>query len=734
MPWQLEVSLRFKNRPANVSHYAKPTVKRIIIFLLLITSIIAGVIYFDIASLAGFGELKARQLELQTLVDNNPRRSAVIFFLVYVATAAISIPGALVLTLAGGALFGLLKGSVLVSFASTLGALLAFLVARYFLRASVQNKFPRRLALVNRKIQQEGAFYLLFIRLAPVLPFFLVNLAMALTPMRAFTFYWVSQLGMLPATVIYVNAGTEMAKISSPQDIISPALLVALALLGILPLLTKNIVNMLKNQRVYKKFKKPRHFQYHTIVLGGGAAGLVAACTTRILQGKVALIERHQMGGDCLNTGCVPSKSMLRSAKFVADIRRYARYGLAKAAYEADFKTIMEHVDHKIARIKPKDSVERYSQLGVDCRQGEAEVISPWEVRVNNHTLTTKNIIVATGARPAMPAIAGLENTPCYTTDTIWSLSALPEKLCIIGGGPVGCELSQAFARLGSQVTLVHKHTRILSNEDEQVAKVVAASLSAEGVSLQTDFITEKIADHGKGYCLTGTHRGLAKSIAFSHLLIATGRKASLDGLAALDLETSQQGGIVTNETLQTNYPNIYACGDVTGAMQHTHSASHQAWYAAFNALFHPLKKFKCKLDNIPRAVFTDPEIASLGLTEKQARQASLDYQVTEFPMSDIDRAITDSATEGFIKVITPAKSDKILGVCMVGEHASELMAEFVLAKTHGLGLNKILQSVHIYPTRGEINRMVAGKWRRSKISPRTINLLSKFQRWRLGH
>ena len=708
--------------------------KRIVVFLLLITSIIAGVIYFDIGSLASFSQLKARQLELQTLVNDNPRQSVIIFFLVYVAATAVSIPGALVFSLAGGALFGLLKGSLLVSFASTIGALLAFLVARYFLQAGVQNKFPQRLAFINRKIQQEGAFYLLFVRLVPVLPFFLINLVMALTPMRAFTFYWVSQLGMLPATVIYVNAGTEIAKIASPQDIIAPSLIFALALLGLLPLLTKNIVNLLRHQRIYKKFKKPRHFQYNTIVLGGGAAGLVAAYTTSTLQGKVALVERRQMGGDCLHTGCVPSKSILRSAKFISDIKHYARYGLCKAAYEADFKTIMARVHNKIARIEPKDSVERYSQLGVDCRQGEAEVISPWEVRINNNTLTTKNIIVATGASPAIPAITGLQNTPYYTTDTIWSLTELPEKLCIIGGGPIGCELSQAFARLGSQVTLVHKHAGILNHQDEQAARVIAASLSTEGVNLQTDFMTEKIAHHDDSYCLVGTRQGLTKSIAYSHLLIATGRKANLSGLAALALKTNQQGGIVTNETLQTDYPNVYACGDVTSAMQYTHTASHQAWYAAFNALFHPLKKFKCRLDNIPCAVFTDPEIASLGLSEKQAQQAGLDYQATRFPMNAVDRAITDSADAGFIKVITPAKSDKILGVCIVGEHASELMAEFVLAKTHGLGLNKILQSVHIYPTHSEINRMVAGKWRRSKLSPRTVDLLSRFQRWRLRH
>lgn len=708
--------------------------KRIIIFLVIIAAIIFSAIAFDIGSLLSFDQLKERQADLQMLIEDNPLISAAVFLLIYIAATAISIPGAVILTLAGGALFGLAQGTVLVSFASTLGALFAFLVSRYFLHDFVQNKFSDRLETINLKVAKDGAFYLLFLRLVPLFPFFLINLVMALTPIRAWTFYWVSQIGMFPATLIYVNAGTQLAKISSIKDIASPSLLVALSLLGLLPFITKGLMSFINSQRVYKTFNKPSSFQYNTIVLGGGSAGLVSAYTTRTLQGKVALIEKHAMGGDCLNTGCVPSKAILRSAKLVADIKSHADFGLSDAHYDVEFKNIMARVKNKIATIEPKDSIQRYSELGVDCEQGEAKVISPWEVSVNGKTLSAKNIIIATGASPRLPKIHNLDQIPYLTTDSVWSLTELPSKLLIIGAGPIGCELGQAFARLGADVTIVQRGATILPNEDPQAAEQVAQSLLKDNVTILTNYSTEKFTTNNGRYTLIGTKDNNELITEFTHLLIATGRQANLVGLEDLGLEISPQGKIVTNATLQTKFPNVYACGDVTSAMQYTHAASHQAWYAAFNALFHPIKKFKCDFDNLPRAVFTDPEIASLGLTEYQAKTKGLEYQVTTFPMDDIDRAITDSSTSGFIKVITAGNSDKILGVCIVGEHASELIAEFVLAKTNGLGLNSILKTVHIYPTKSEINRMVSGKWRRSKLTDRINNILTKYQQWRLGH
>ena len=707
--------------------------KRIIIFLAIIASIIFAVSYFDIGSYLSFSELKARQAEFQTSVEQNPVTSAAIYFIIYILATAASIPGAVILTLAGGALFGLFKGTLLVSFASTIGALIAYLAARYFMRDFVQNKFSDRLTVINNKIQQEGASYLLFLRLVPIFPFFLINLVMGLTPIRTWTYYWVSQLGMFPATLVYVNAGTQIAKISSPADIASLPLLFALALLGLLPFISKGIMSVIKSQQVYKRFTKPKSFQYNSIVLGGGSAGLVAAYTSSTLKGKVALVEREKMGGDCLNTGCVPSKAILRSAKYISDIKHHADFGLTHASCDYQFADIIQRVKYKIATIEPKDSVERYTELGVECHQGNANVLSPWEVEVNGKILTGKNIIIATGATPFIPKVKNLEQIPYYTTDTIWSLTELPEKLLVIGAGPIGCELGQAFARLGSEVTIIQRDERILPNEDEAASKLVEESLIKDNINLLTNFNSDEFTSTENKLSLVGKQEGKDVQIDFTHLLIATGRKANTDGLEAINLEVNQQNRLVTNAHLQTKYPNIYACGDVTSSMQYTHTASHQAWYAAFNALFNPLKKFKCTLDNIPRAVFTDPEITSLGITEQHAINNGIEHQVTTFPMDDIDRAITDNATTGFIKVITAGKSDKILGVCIVGEHASELIAEFVLAKTNKLGLNSILKTVHIYPTKSEINRMVAGKWRRTKLTERISNILIKYQQWRLG-
>ena len=700
--------------------HRKPTipaiiVKRIIIFLLIIALIIVGVTVLDVQNLFTLSALKEKQEQLQTLVNNQPIYSASIFFISYVVFAGLSLPGVIIFTLAAGALFGLIQGTALVSFASTIGAFLAFLVVRFFLHDTVQERFSNRLITINRKIKSEGAFYLLFLRLVPVFPFFLINLVMALTPIRSLTFYWVSQIGMLPATIIYVNAGVQIAKINDLQDIISPTILLSFILLGIFPFIAKWFVKSLKAKLVYKKFNKPKHFDYNTIVLGGGSAGLVAAYTTSTLQGKVALIERDQMGGDCLNTGCVPSKSILRSAKFVADLKRYKSFGLSNTTHNFQYKNIIERVHNKIATIAPKDSIQRYSELGVHCEHGNATVTSPWEIEINDKALTSKNIIIATGGTPRIPELPGLDQVSYFTTDSIWSLSELPQHLLIIGAGPIGCELGQAFARLGARVTIVHRRATILPHEDEETAKLVEQALTLDNVTLCTNFVTQKISQQGESITLYGTHEDAPVQISFSHLLIATGRRANLDGLDSLQLELDEHNRIIANKNLQTRFPNVFACGDVTSSMQYTHVASHQAWYAAFNALFRPLK-FTCTLENIPRAVFTDPEIASVGITEKQAIAQNVDHQITTFPMDDIDRAITDNATEGFIKVITAGDNDKILGVCVVGEHASELIAEFVLAKTHKLGLNKVLQTVHIYPTRGEINRMVSGKWRRAQI------------------
>jgi len=712
--------------------------KRIIVFLLIIAAIFFMADWFDLSQHLTLSQLKHHQLYLHSLVQDFPVQSVVIYFIAYIVMAGLALPGALIFTLAGGALFGLATGVILASFASTLGALASFLVARFFLHDFVQTRYQQRLTVINQKIQQQGATYLLFLRLVPAFPFFMVNLLMALTPISARTYYIVSQIGMLPATFIFVNAGTELAKISSVDDILSIPLLLSLLLLACLPFISKQLAKRVSCWRLYKSWQRPKKFDYHTIVIGGGAAGLVAAYTTQTLQGKVALIEKHQMGGDCLNTGCVPSKSILRTAKFIHDIGQHSNYGVQQAEFKLQFQQVMQRVREKISTIAPKDSIKRYNDMGVDCFQAHAQLLSPWQVEAvsknSKITISAKNIILAGGATPNVPTIPGLENINYYTSDNIWHLDHLPEKLLIIGAGPIGCELGQAFVRLGAEVTMINRNERILTNEDPQAAHALQYALQQDGVKILNNFNPLRIDDNSKNFSLMGEQHNEILHIAFSHCLIATGRKPSLLGCEALDIETNSHGQVITNDKQQTNYPNIYACGDITSPLQYTHSASHQAWYAAFNALFRPFKQFNCQLNHIPRAIYTDPEVASLGMSEQQAIQKNIPHEISYFAMDDVDRAITDEATTGFIKVITRRNNDKILGVCIVGEHSSELIAEFVLAKTHNLGLNKILQTVHLYPTRGEINRLVAGQWRQKKFTAYQRKLLKLFQNWRLGN
>lgn len=711
--------------------------KRIIVFLLVIAAVLFALLWLDLNQLLTLSQLKQQQLDLQQFVDQNPIRTSIIYFLCYVGMATLAIPGALIMTLTGGALFGLMNGVLLVSFASSLGALLAFWIARFLLHDYVQTKYHARLTTINEQIKQQGNSYLLFLRLVPAFPFFLVNILLGLTPIRATSYYLITQIGMLPATLVYVHAGTELAKISDLDGILSWPLLLAFTLLGLLPFISRGIVKLVANHRLYNQWDKPKVFDYHTIVIGAGAAGLVSAYTSATLQAKVALIEPNSMGGDCLNTGCVPSKSILRSAKFVADLHRHEEFGITDANLRLQFPDIMHRVRSKVAAIAPKDSRQRYAELGVDCYQASAHLISPWQVELSDSEtkkLTAKNIIIASGAHPAVPNIKGIDKIDYLTSDSVWNLETAPTQLLIIGAGPIGCELGLAFSRLGSQVTLVNNHSRILPNEDQQAAQLLQEKLEQAGLNIVNNFVADEFTQAGDYYHLSGKQHAEDKQLSCSHVLVAVGRKANTTALQALDIKLNSSGQVITNHYMQTNYPNIYACGDVTSPLQFTHSASHQAWHAAFNALFRPIKQFKCDLDNIPRALYTDPEIASLGLTEQQASEQGIQYEVTLLGMDDVDRAVIDSASDGFIKVITATDSDKILGVCIVGEHASELIAEFVLAKTHGLGLNKILQTVHLYPTHSEVNRAVAGQWRRRQFSQGKQKLLRKIQMWRLGN
>jgi pyruvate/2-oxoglutarate dehydrogenase complex dihydrolipoamide dehydrogenase (E3) component/uncharacterized membrane protein YdjX (TVP38/TMEM64 family) len=778
---------------------------RQIVLLLLLALAIGAFVALDLGRYLSFDQLKASQASFAQLHAEQPLTVAVVYFLIYVAATALSFPGATIITLAGGAIFGLWQGLLIVSFASTIGAALAFVASRFVLRDWVEAKFGSRLADINAGVNKEGAFYLFTLRLIPVVPFFLINLLMGLTRMKVWTFYWVSQLGMLAGTAVFVNAGTQLAQLDSLQGILSPALLGSFVLLGIFPLIARRIVAAVQKRKVYARWadQRPKTFDRNLIVIGGGAGGLVSAYIAAAVKAKVTLIEAHKMGGDCLNYGCVPSKALIKSAKLAQQMRRASNYGLSDSAPSFSFKAVMQRVHDVIAAIEPHDSIERYTGLGVEVLQGYGKLVNPWTVEIALNgggtgpdgtpkvvRLTARSIVIAAGARPFVPPLPGLDDVGYVTSDTLWDefakLDEVPKRLVVLGGGPIGSELAQSFARLGSHVTQVEMGARIMIREDEEVSELAKASLEADGVQVLTGHkalrcelrpvtasasavnenpstvtasacavtvsasaVTASAAkqsmDRHASLAMTAgespamtkylivEHEGQERAIPFDVLLCAVGRVARLQGYGLEDLGIPTRRTVETNEYLQTIYPNIYAAGDVAGPFQFTHTAAHQAWYAAVNALFGEWKLFKADYSVIPWATFIDPEVARVGLNEQEAKEKNIPYEVTKYGIDDLDRAIADSEAHGFVKVLTVPGKDKILGVTIVGAHAGDLLAEFVLAMKHGLGLNKILGTIHTYPTMSEANKYAAGEWKRAHAPQKLLAWVKKFHDWRRG-
>ncbi|MBL8303992.1 MAG: FAD-dependent oxidoreductase [Ideonella sp.] len=684
--------------------------------------------------------LKQSQAQFAALYAERPVMVVAVFFAVYVAATALSLPGAAILTLAGGAMFGLLLGTVVVSFASSLGATLAFLASRYVLRDSVQARFANRLADIDRGIEKDGAFYLVTLRLVPLIPFFVINLVMGLTRMKAGVFYLASQIGMLAGTVVYVNAGTQLARIDSLGAIVSPGLLGSFVLLGLFPLIAKKLVDMVRGRRVYARWAavRPRKFERNMVVIGAGAAGLVTSYIAAVVKAKVTLVEHHKMGGDCLNYGCVPSKALIKTATLLSQMRHAADYGIARAEATVNFGEVMDRIARVVKDIEPHDSAERYTGLGVEVVQGRATLVDPWRVAItlpdgSTRTLTTRSIVVATGAQPFVPPLPGLAEVGCLTSDTLWGLRELPPRLVVLGGGPIGCELAQSFARLGSQVTQVEMAPRLMGREDEEVSDLARRALERDGVTVLTGHQALRCERDGEAKCLVVQAGGQERRLPFDQLLCAVGRVARLEGYGLETLGIPTGRTIETNEYLQTIYPNILAAGDVAGPFQFTHTAAHQAWYAAVNGLFGRFRTFKADYSVIPWATFIDPEVARVGLNEQEAKARNIPYEVTRYGIDDLDRAIADSAAHGFVKVLTVPGKDRILGVTIVGAHAGDLLAEYVLAMRHGLGLNKILGTIHTYPTMAEANKYAAGEWKRAHQPTRLLEWVARYHAWERG-
>lgn len=696
---------------------------------------VGAYVAFDLGQYLTLEFMQSRLASLQAFRDENFAVTAAIYFVFYVVATGISIPGAILLTLLGGAIFGLWWGTLLVSFASSIGATGAFLASRLLLRDWVQRRFGAYLAPINKGIAKDGAFYLFSLRMVPLVPFFVVNLLMGLTSISVPAYYIASQVGMFVSTLVYVNAGAELAQITSLSGLVSPSVLLSFTLLGVVPLAAKGVIGVMQKRKRLSSFKKPKRFDANVVVVGGGSAGLVTSLIVAGAKAKVVLVEKHRMGGDCLYTGCVPSKSIIRSGRIMEYIRRAEDYGIVDAAGKVDFAAVMRRVQTVIETIEPHDSPERFTSLGVECVSGAARLLSPYEVEVEGKRITTESIVIASGARPFIPLVPGLDGIDYLTSDNVWSLTELPPRLLVVGGGPIGCELAQAFSRLGSKVTQVDMAERIMPREDADVSAAVSARFEAQGIEVLTSHRLQKFETVDGEHFMQAEHQGETVRVAFDRVLLAIGRKANTEGfgLEEIGVALTPQGSVEVNEYLQTSLPNVFACGDVAGPYQFTHMASYQAWFAALNAIAGGIWRSRVNYSVVPWATFTDPEVARVGLSEDEAKQRGIAYELTRYEMNHHDRSLADGEAHGFVKILTVPGKDKILGVTIVGYHAGEQIAEFVFAMTHNMGLKSISAVTHIYPTLGEANKFAANAWRSARLPTQYFPWLKRFFDWRRG-
>ena len=686
---------------------------------------------------------RAAVAEFESLKTQNPLLLGLAFFAVYCVMSTLSIPGAVWITLASGALFGLVWGTVIVSFASSLGATGAMLVARYILRDHVISRYGQKMEPFLSGMQKDGLSYLLSLRLLPIVPYFLINLAMGLTTMRWPVFYIASQIGMLPGTIIFVNAGAQLGQIRSLDDVTSPGLIFSLCLLALLPIVGRVGATKYAQARRLRGFKRPKIFDRDLLVIGAGAAGLSAAYAGSLSHAKTTLIEVDEMGGDCLNRGCVPSKALIAAAR---------------KSPKTDFSAAMAGVEQAITAIAPHDSVERYTSLGVEVLRGRARFIDPWQVEITTpaekKTLSARRFVIATGAKPFIPPISGLEDVGYVTTDSLWDCLASwkngpPSPFIVLGGGPIGCELAQAMSQLGADVTVVEAQPHLLGVEDLAVSQALEAGLARAGVTVLTNATAQSCRpDKSAGDKSRGGHLQVAikaedgstssKDIPFALLLVAVGRRPDFSSLGIEGFDLLQEGKLPVDRHQRTRLDHIYAAGDAVSRLQFTPVAGNQGWIAAANALFAPFVRLRPEQKLIPRVTFSDPEIARVGLNQKEADADNISYESTRFPFDEIDRSLVartqkPHAADGWIEVLTVPGRDKIIGVTIVGDGAGEMIALFTLAMSRGMGLKHLMSIIYAYPTVTEAARYAAAAWRKAHSPGWIEGPLMRYHEWRRG-
>lgn len=705
------------------------------IFIIL-AFIVAGVCFFwfDLGEYLTLENIQSRSGALRDQVQAHPWWAGTIFFTAYVALTVLSFPGTVILTLLAGALFGLMGGTLLVSFASNVGALIAMLISRFLLRDWVQRRFAKQIASINRGLERDGSFYLFSLRLIPLIPFVLLNPALGLTRVSVWTFWWTTQAGMLPGNAIYVNAGRQLAKLQSVSDILSPSMIGTLILLAVFPLAATRLMTHYKARKAFRGWQKPKHFEQNLVVVGAGSGGLAAARIAASMKARVALIEHGRLGGAALHSGSVPARILMKAANTAHSLRQSEALG--GDTHAIDFAQVMKQVRHTLGEAQDRVTADAYRTMGVEVIAGEGRLTSPWTVQVGERSISTRSIVLATGSKPFIPDIPGLDQADPLTAENLWELERCPGRLLVLGGDRNACELAQALQRLGCQVTLLSEGERLLEGLEPEARDAVCEAMRGDGVEVMLGHVPKQVDCNGDAFrLLCQADEGEELAIPFDRVLVAMGRRVEADnlGLEDLQLKTRDDGSIEVDEYLATRYPNIFAVGAVSGPDTSIHEAAHHAWFATMNSLFSGMRRLVVSNRVVPVAAFTSPEVAMVGVTEAQAKAAKTEYEVTRLDLDELSLAHLSAGNRGFVKVITERGRDRILGVTFVGENASEALGVFVVAMKHKLGLNKLHRAVHLNPSLAEASVAVAGAWRRAHNAKRPLIWAERLQRWRRG-